>query len=123
MCFDAARDAGWVGTKRLDHIGFGTAHFSPISITAPSFPHFYISTLFFDTSTLFRPVGVICGPDGKRFKSRSGETVRLVDLLDASVRPLLPRLIATDDTIFSLEAVLSLLLCDSHHSLFRNCQS
>jgi arginyl-tRNA synthetase len=33
-------------------------------------------------------VGVICGPDGKRFKSRSGETVRLVDLLDASV-PLL----------------------------------
>jgi arginyl-tRNA synthetase len=28
---------------------------------------------------------VICGPDGKRFKSRSGETVRLVDLLDASV--------------------------------------
>lgn len=29
--------------------------------------------------------GVICGSDGKRFKSRSGDTVRLVDLLDASV--------------------------------------
>ncbi|KAH8072651.1 hypothetical protein JL721_3294 [Aureococcus anophagefferens] len=29
--------------------------------------------------------GVVQGEDGKRFKTRSGETVRLVDLLDASV--------------------------------------
>ena len=28
--------------------------------------------------------GVVCGEDGKRFKTRSGETVRLVDLLDAA---------------------------------------
>jgi len=27
---------------------------------------------------------VICGEDNKRFKSRSGDTVRLVDLLDAA---------------------------------------
>ena len=26
--------------------------------------------------------GVVCGEDGKKFKTRSGETVRLVDLLD-----------------------------------------
>lgn len=31
------------------------------------------------------PFGVICGPDGKRFKTRSGETVKLVDLLDEAV--------------------------------------
>ena len=30
--------------------------------------------------------GVVQGEDGKRFKTRSGETVRLVDLLDESVR-------------------------------------
>ena len=29
--------------------------------------------------------GVVQGEDGKRFKTRSGETVRLVDLLDESV--------------------------------------
>lgn len=29
--------------------------------------------------------GVVCGSDGKRFKTRSGETVRLVDLLDEAV--------------------------------------
>ena len=28
--------------------------------------------------------GVVCGEDNKRFKSRSGDTVRLVDLLDAA---------------------------------------
>ncbi|GMI02897.1 hypothetical protein TrVE_jg11447 [Triparma verrucosa] len=30
--------------------------------------------------------GTVCGEDGKRFKTRSGDTVRLVDLLDESVR-------------------------------------
>lgn len=28
--------------------------------------------------------GVVCGEDGKRFKTRSSETVRLIDLLDAA---------------------------------------
>lgn len=28
--------------------------------------------------------GVVCGEDGKRFKTRSGDTVRLIDLLDAA---------------------------------------
>jgi arginyl-tRNA synthetase len=30
--------------------------------------------------------GVVQGEDGKRFKTRSGDTVRLVDLLDEAVR-------------------------------------
>lgn len=30
--------------------------------------------------------GVVQGEDGKKFKTRSGETVRLVDLLDEAVR-------------------------------------
>lgn len=30
--------------------------------------------------------GVVLGPDGKKFKTRSGETVRLVDLLDEAVQ-------------------------------------
>nr|XP_027202832.1 uncharacterized protein LOC113796734 [Dermatophagoides pteronyssinus] len=30
-------------------------------------------------------LGLICGADGKKFKTRSGETVRLIDLLDESV--------------------------------------
>jgi arginyl-tRNA synthetase len=62
MCFDAAREVGWLQTPpsssapssstpvRCDHIGFG----------------------------------VVCGDDGKRFKTRSSETVRLIDLLDAA---------------------------------------
>ncbi len=31
------------------------------------------------------PFGVILGPDGKKFKTRSGETVRLIDLLTSSI--------------------------------------
>lgn len=30
--------------------------------------------------------GVVLGKDGKKFKTRSGDTVRLVDLLDEAVR-------------------------------------
>lgn len=30
--------------------------------------------------------GVVQGEDGKKFKTRSGETVRLVDLLDEAVK-------------------------------------
>lgn len=53
MCFDAAREAGWLsGDTRIEHLGFG----------------------------------VVQGEDGKKFKTRSGETVRLVDLLDEAVR-------------------------------------
>ena len=32
------------------------------------------------------PFGVVQGTDGKRFKTRSGDTVRLVDLLDEAVK-------------------------------------
>ena len=46
--FDAAKMAGWVGAKRLDHVGFG----------------------------------MVLGEDGKRFRTRSSETVKLKDLLD-----------------------------------------
>jgi arginyl-tRNA synthetase len=31
------------------------------------------------------PFGLVCGPDGKKYKTRSGEVVRLVDLLDEAV--------------------------------------
>jgi len=31
------------------------------------------------------PFGMVCGDDGKKFKTRSGDTVRLVDLLDEAV--------------------------------------
>lgn len=51
MCYQAARDIGWVSEQSLEHIGFGTVQ----------------------------------GEDGKRFKTRSGDTVRLVDLLDEAV--------------------------------------
>lgn len=46
--FEAAREAGWVGDVRLDHVGFG----------------------------------VVQGEDKKKFKTRAGKSVRLVDLLD-----------------------------------------
>jgi len=51
LIFAAARQAGWVGDKRLDHC----------------------------------PFGLVCGDDGKKFKTRSGEVTRLVDLLDEAV--------------------------------------
>lgn len=31
------------------------------------------------------PFGLVCGPDGKKYKTRSGDVVRLVDLLDEAV--------------------------------------
>ena len=31
------------------------------------------------------PFGLVCGADGKKYKTRSGEVVRLVDLLDEAV--------------------------------------
>ena len=46
--FAAAREAGWVGETRLDHVGFG----------------------------------VVQGEDKKKFKTRAGKSVRLIDLLD-----------------------------------------
>ena len=46
--FAAAREAGWVGEARLDHVGFG----------------------------------VVQGEDKKKFKTRAGKSVRLIDLLD-----------------------------------------
>lgn len=32
------------------------------------------------------PFGVVLGPDGKKFKTRSGETEKLIDLLKEAVR-------------------------------------
>ena len=56
LIFAAARQAGWVGDKRLDHC----------------------------------PFGLVCGDDGKKFKTRSGDATRLVDrLLDDASRSLL----------------------------------
>jgi len=31
------------------------------------------------------PFGLVCGPDGKRFKSRSGDTVKLIDLINEAI--------------------------------------
>ena len=31
------------------------------------------------------PFGLVCGPNGKKYKTRSGDVVRLVDLLDEAV--------------------------------------
>ena len=31
------------------------------------------------------PFGLVCGTDGKKFKTRSGDVTRLVDLLDEAV--------------------------------------
>ena len=55
MCFDAARKAQWTRKKG------GEARLDHIGF------------------------GVVCGDDGKRFKTRSGETVKLVSLLDEAV--------------------------------------
>jgi len=38
-----------------------------------------------DVSVQHVPFGLVCGPDGKKLKTRSGETVRLQDLLDEAV--------------------------------------
>ena len=35
------------------------------------------------------PFGLVCGDDGKKFKTRAGDTVRLVDLLDEAVKRML----------------------------------
>ena len=51
MFFQAAREAGWVGDRKLEHITFGT----------------------------------VLGPDGKPLKTRSGENVKLSDLLEEAV--------------------------------------
>jgi len=57
MCFDAGKAAGW--TKRPAEAG-GDVRVDHIGF------------------------GVVCGDDGKRFKTRSSETVRLIDLLNAA---------------------------------------
>lgn len=60
MCFDAGREAGWLKEAGEQfHAG-----------QEPRLDHIGF--------------GVVCGEDGKRFKTRSSETVRLIDLLNAA---------------------------------------
>jgi arginyl-tRNA synthetase len=58
MCFDAGRAAGWL-TDIKEKTG------RDVRLDHVGF-------------------GVVCGEDGKRFKTRSSETVRLIDLLNAA---------------------------------------
>lgn len=51
MVFEVAREAGWLGDARVEHVAFG----------------------------------MVLGDDNKPFKTRAGDTVRLVDLLDEAV--------------------------------------
>ena len=60
MCFDAGKAAGWL-TEAGQQLHDGKE---------PRLDHIGF--------------GVVCGEDGKRFKTRSSETVRLIDLLDAA---------------------------------------
>ena len=58
MCFDAAKEAGWTAA----------------SVSTPS------EAVRLDHIGF----GVVCGDDGKRFKTRSGTTIKLIDLLNES---------------------------------------
>lgn len=51
LIFRAAEKAGWMGTTRTDHVGFG----------------------------------LVLGADGKKFKTRSGDTEKLIDLLHEAI--------------------------------------
>ena len=114
MCFDLARKAGWVQQQRLDHIGTLTRKRYDIECVQFCISSWFCKRVYLgiaDSLDMFldlffalslKPLlrfslrhwrvwngtwvgfGVVCGEDNKRFKSRSGDTVRLVDLLDAS---------------------------------------
>jgi arginyl-tRNA synthetase len=64
MCFDAGREAGWFKKEG-----------APSSSSGQKNKELRVDHIGF---------GVVCGEDGKRFKTRSSETVRLIDLLDAA---------------------------------------
>jgi hypothetical protein len=70
MIFDAAKAAGWVKTNAK---GNGPALGGSDMGLAPG-THRLDHVGF----------GVVCGDDGKRFKTRSSETVKLIDLLNAA---------------------------------------
>lgn len=71
MCFDAGEAAGWVQQDR-DVLRSST----PLVTKEQTKKSARLDHIGF---------GVICGDDGKRFKTRSSETVRLMDLLDEAV--------------------------------------
>jgi arginyl-tRNA synthetase len=53
----------------------------------------------FSTELVHVPFGLVQGEDGKKFKTRSGDTVKLIDLLDESVR------IASEDMLLRAQQV------------------
>ncbi len=77
MCFDAGRAAGWfkeIATTRTVHtIERQKNTTTAASAAEPTEPR--VNHIGF---------GVVCGDDGKRFKTRSSETVRLIDLLNTA---------------------------------------
>jgi arginyl-tRNA synthetase len=89
MIFDAGKEAGWfkevAGTRQVQSLSSlkegrnNTGNDSVMAMTASE-----------EKKCLVEPrvdhigFGVVCGDDGKRFKTRSSETVRLIDLLNAA---------------------------------------
>ncbi len=55
--------------------------------------------------------GVVLGEDGKKFKSRSGDTVRLVDLLDEGLERARKRLSEKDRSSVSIKPIPRIWLC------------
>ena len=53
----------------------------------------------FSTELIHVPFGLVQGEDGKKFKTRAGDTVKLIDLLDESVR------IASEDMLLRAQQV------------------
>lgn len=48
-------------------------------------------------------VGLMCGEDGKKFKTRSGDTIKLVDLLDEAVKRAKDELVLRSDEIEDID--------------------
>lgn len=80
LVFDGARQAGWFGPKapegsvaqtaRVEHVGFGVVQVRSMAGEC------------WVTESLAQAMSHLQGEDGRKFKTRSGETVRLVDVLE-----------------------------------------
>eukprot|EP01039_Chlorochromonas_danica_P008657 gene8657-9538_t len=82
MCFDAANTAGWVDNDR-------NIIYQPVSppltgTVDPANPYVIRNDIRKRCRLDHIGFGVVCGEDGKRFKTRSSDTVRLIDLLNAA---------------------------------------
>lgn len=84
--------AGWVQEPphRVDHVGFGVVQGMQRS-SPNAYHHLHIPTMPTNHAIpahlrLIARFAWVIGEDGKRFKTRSGDTVRLVDLLDEAVK-------------------------------------